>query len=161
MNRCLTPYLKLLCLVVGSASVATAFRPAVHTSGGAIFGGVRSTDKFRATALSAFPKKKAASAGRSAPGKKVVAKKVVAKKVVAKKVVAKKVVGKKIVGKKTGPGKKIAAKKKGAETEKVQMKVGPELILLFLNPLKNPNSLALYAFGLIYWLGKVKETRGW
>mmetsp|Transcript_26913 Transcript_26913/g.53765 ORF Transcript_26913/g.53765 Transcript_26913/m.53765 type:complete len:153 (-) Transcript_26913:256-714(-) len=152
MNRRLNPYLLLLCLVVGSVSVATAFRPTVHTSGGAIFGRVRSTDDFRATALSAFPKKKAASVGRAAPGRKAAP---------GKKVVGKKVVGKKIVGKKTGPGKKVAAQKKGADTEKVQMKVGPELILLFLNPLKNPNSLALYAFGLIYWLGKVKETRGW
>ena len=50
------------------------------------------------------------------------------------------------------------AKKKNAKPEKKQITDPLELLILYATPWRNPNSIFVYLFGLLYALGKWSEA---
>jgi hypothetical protein len=51
----------------------------------------------------------------------------------------------------------INANKKGAEPEREE-RTGFQLFLLYMTPWRNPNSIFVYLFGIVYLLGKYSEA---
>ena len=52
-----------------------------------------------------------------------------------------------------------AAKKKGAEKKERETVTDPaKLVLLYMTPWRNPNSIFVYLFGILYALGKYSEV---